>query len=209
MIKTPGLEIAFGDCVIATSDRASSSVFRAAPAAPPDELRSVATEASRLEELASHLDFLWRFACRMGVGVSTAEDVAQEAFVISASRIGSIVRGKERSFLVSVVVNLVRRERMRRARHEPLTTEPAAPPAERPDARLDEERARALLDRALAALDDDLRAVFVLHEIEQETMADIAQMLDLASGTVASRLRRAREKWHAEVERLRRPSRRP
>jgi len=158
----------------------------------------------RAEDLASHLDFLWRFACRMGVGAAAAEDIAHEAFVIALSRIGAITIGKERSYLVSVVVNMVRRERQRRHRHEELTEEPAAPQDDAPDRALDDKRARELLDRSLDALDDDLRAVFVLHEIEEETMADIAQLLDLAPGTVASRLRRAREEWKRATERLKR-----
>ena len=210
MIKIGRPEITLRDCVIATNDRASSSVFKAAPIAVAAEpLSALDDGAGRLDELAAHLDFLWRFACRMGVGASTAEDIAQEAFVLAASRVGSIVVGKERSFLVSVVVNMVRRERSRGARHEELSVEPAAPLSERPDERLDEERARALLDHALAALDEDLRAVFILHEIEEETMANIAQMLNLAPGTVASRLRRAREKWQIEIARLQRSPVRP
>jgi RNA polymerase sigma-70 factor (ECF subfamily) len=163
-----------------------------------------AERADRAENLASHLDFLWRFACRMGVGAAAAEDIAHEAFVIALSRIDTITPGKERSFLLSVVVNMTRRERQRGARHEELVDEPEAPPADAPDRVLDDKRARALLDRSLDALDDSLRAVFVLHEIEEETMADIAELLDLAPGTVASRLRRAREEWKRATERLKR-----
>jgi RNA polymerase sigma-70 factor (ECF subfamily) len=138
----------------------------------------------------------------MGAGSSAAEDIAHEAFLIALSLIDAIAPGKERSYLLSVVVNMVRRERHRRSRHEELPPEPAAPIAERPDELLDDKQARELLDLALAALDDDLRAVFVLHEIEEETMAEIAQMLDLAPGTVASRLRRAREEWTRATARL-------
>lgn len=159
--------------------------------------------AERLDDLAQHLDFLWRFACRMGVPPSIAEDIAQDAFVVAASRIDDVLPGKERSFLVSTVVHKVRRERTRAAKHEEMTVEPAAEIAH-PDDLLDDERARRLLDMALASLDDDLRMVFVLHEIEEETMADIAQMLDIAPGTVASRLRRAREDWQKATSRLKR-----
>ncbi|MDX2091773.1 MAG: sigma-70 family RNA polymerase sigma factor [Kofleriaceae bacterium] len=56
----------------------------------------------------------------------------------------------------------------------------------------DRQRARAVLDRILDAMDDDLRAVFVLYELEELTMSEIANTLELTPGTVASRLRRAR-----------------
>lgn len=160
-------------------------------------------ENERLEDLASNLDFLWRFACRMGAAPNVAEDIAQDAFVIAASRIDDIIPGKERSFLVSIVVRRARRERTYASRHEELTVELAASIVH-PDDLLDDDRARRLLDMALASLDEDLRAIFILHEIEEETMADIAHMLDLAPGTVASRLRRARGEWQKATARLKR-----
>lgn len=153
----------------------------------------------RLDRLASHLDFLWRFARRMGVAPAQADDVVQEAFVIAAHRLDRIEAEKERAYLTSVVMNLVRRERARRV-HVPLDDD-TSEDASRPDRILEEKRARAVLDASLAELDDSLRAVFVLHEIEQETMASIASLLELPTGTVASRLRRAREAWTAAVAR--------
>jgi RNA polymerase sigma-70 factor (ECF subfamily) len=43
----------------------------------------------------------------------------------------------------------------------------------------------------------DLRAVFVLFELEQTTLSEIAVLLDVPRGTVASRLRRAREYYES------------
>jgi RNA polymerase sigma-70 factor (ECF subfamily) len=45
--------------------------------------------------------------------------------------------------------------------------------------------------------------VFVLYELEGLSMAEIAGLLELPPGTVASRLRRAREEFHAQARRLR------
>ena len=53
----------------------------------------------------------------------------------------------------------------------------------------------------------ETRAVFVLSEIEELTMAEIAAMTNISLGTVASRLRRAREQFRAGVEELRREGR--
>jgi RNA polymerase sigma-70 factor (ECF subfamily) len=67
----------------------------------------------------------------------------------------------------------------------------------------DRRRARDLLDQVLDEMDDDCRVVFVLYELEEVTMAEIALLLELPPGTVASRLRRARTDFHARVQRLR------
>jgi RNA polymerase sigma-70 factor (ECF subfamily) len=45
----------------------------------------------------------------------------------------------------------------------------------------------------------DLRAVFVLFELEELTMMEIATMSDIPPGTVASRLRRARQAFQEAV----------
>jgi RNA polymerase sigma-70 factor (ECF subfamily) len=48
----------------------------------------------------------------------------------------------------------------------------------------------------------DLRAVFVLFELEEMTMMEIATISDLPPGTVASRLRRARQAFQETVKKL-------
>jgi len=48
----------------------------------------------------------------------------------------------------------------------------------------------------------ELRAVFVLSEIEELTMAEIAVLMAIPPGTVASRLRRARVQFSEHVARL-------
>jgi RNA polymerase sigma-70 factor (ECF subfamily) len=58
-----------------------------------------------------------------------------------------------------------------------------------------------MLDAILSSMPVELCTVFVLFELEELTMAEIAQLLDLAPGTVASRLRRARERFHEEARR--------
>ncbi len=68
--------------------------------------------------------------------------------------------------------------------------------------RIDQARARATVESILDAMPLELRAVFVLFELEQVTMAEIATLLDLPRGTVASRLRRAREHFETATRRL-------
>ena len=48
----------------------------------------------------------------------------------------------------------------------------------------------------------DLRAPFVLFELEEMPTAEIAKVLELPLGTVASRLRRARDDFQKIVARM-------
>jgi RNA polymerase sigma-70 factor (ECF subfamily) len=66
-----------------------------------------------------------------------------------------------------------------------------------PEALAGQRRACEQLDRVLDALPLELRSVFVLFELEGMTSPEIASVAGLPLGTVASRLRRARERFHA------------
>ena len=60
----------------------------------------------------------------------------------------------------------------------------------------------ALARRALAALDDEKREVFVLARIEEMSAPEIATVVGIPINTVYSRLRAARLAFEAEITRL-------
>ena len=72
------------------------------------------------------------------------------------------------------------------------------------DEQLDLRRGAALLDRALAMLDEADRAVYVLVELEQLSRSEVSQVLAIPQGTVATRLKRARDACLAAVRRVHR-----
>ena len=59
-----------------------------------------------------------------------------------------------------------------------------------------------MLAAALEALPIAFRSVFILYELEEMTTAEIALTLALPAGTVASRLRRARELFKKTIEEM-------
>jgi RNA polymerase sigma-70 factor (ECF subfamily) len=67
---------------------------------------------------------------------------------------------------------------------------------------IDRRRARVLLDEVLESLPMEVRAVFVLFELEEMTLSEIAALLGIPPGTAASRLRRGRELFQSAVARL-------
>ena len=154
----------------------------------------------------AHFDFIWRSLRRFGLAEDRADDAAQQVFVVASRKLDTIQIGSERSFLFGTAMRVASDVRRSAAyRREIAHPDPGAdlPGGLRPDEELERERARATLDSVLAAMDLDLRSVFVLFEMEEMTMPEIATLLAIPTGTVASRLRRAREEFQGKVARLR------
>jgi RNA polymerase sigma-70 factor, ECF subfamily len=146
--------------------------------------------------VCEHHAFVYRLLRRMGVPERDAEDAQQQVFWVFARNVERIEPGRDRAFLFGVALRVAQTARRRLGRVEPvddgaLANLPA--PAVCAEQQLDDRRRRALLDALLEALPHDLRVVVVLHDLEEWTMRDIASALALPNGTVASRLRRARE----------------
>ncbi len=169
----------------------------------------VAGDAEAFGELFSrHRDRLWAVALRTMGNPEDAADGLQEAMVAAFRRAGSF-RGDAAvtTWLHRVVVNScldrLRAMKVRRAEALPddleergdrgslsSSTDAAVDPAELVVA---DERRRLVLD-ALASLPADMRAALVLVDMEGYSVAEVAQMLDCAEGTVKSRCSRGRAK---------------
>ncbi len=150
--------------------------------------------------------FVWRYLRRMGLSEADADDAAQKVFVVLARKLDGIETSKERAFLCGIAVRVFSEVRRARIRRREVAGDAVAEPVDRglgPDDLADRERARALLDAVLGQMEDKIRSVFVLFELEELSTAQIAKMLQLPPGTVASRLRRGRESFQAIVKRMR------
>lgn len=154
-----------------------------------------------------HADFVWRSLRRLGVPEAHVDDALQQVFLVASQKLALIRPGCERSFLFGVASHTaahVRRSAARRQEAPAPTDEfELRDPSPGPDESMDEARTRVMLDLALDELPDDLRQVFVLYELEEMPSPSIAELLGVPVGTVASRLRRARETFQAAAKRLR------
>ncbi len=74
--------------------------------------------------------------------------------------------------------------------------------SEAPDENLERKAGRALVHRAIEALDEEQRALVVLRDVEGLTYDEIMEITGLPEGTVKSRLHRAREKLAGILARL-------
>ncbi len=175
---------------------------------------AAAGETDRLRAAVSqHYECVWRTLRRLGVAERLVEDAAQQVLIVFARRLADVRLGSERAFMISTATRVAAdfRKQHSRARED---LDPDAIAAERSvspsvEELIDQGRARDLLDVVLAELPDELRSVFVLFEFEELTMAVIAETLELAPGTVASRLRRARELFESAATRLSTGKRQP
>ena len=153
-----------------------------------------------------HFDFIWRSLRRLGVPHTDVDDCAQQVFWVAARKLAIITEGSERAFLFSTALRVASDARRSRVRRREVQQEDDAhqtcDAGPRPDEIADQRRARALLDEVLAQMPLDLRTVFVLFELEEMPTQEIANVLELPTGTVASRLRRAREEFQKLVRRL-------
>ncbi len=145
-------------------------------------------------------DLCWRLLRRFGVPPERVEDAVQQVFLITAERLDDIQTGSERAFVYGVALGVSRTLARRRWR-EVLGDEPDLRGATQlgADALVDRKRLVERCDRILDRLTPELREVFVLHEIEGLSGAEIARLVELPPGTVSSRLRRARQLFRESV----------
>lgn len=131
---------------------------------------------------------LWRFVMRMTGDSTVADDVVQETLIRAWQHPAILQRpdAAVKAWLYTVARNLVIDDRRSaRRRHETRGDElPEIPEADRVDRILDE----WLVADALAGLSAEHRAVIIHSYYRRETTAEIAQSLQLAEGTVKSRL---------------------
>ena len=180
------------------------SLTEAGPAADPMPAGAASDERARAL-VAQHFDFVWRLLRRLGIPEADVDDAAQQVFIVTTRRLHEIPLGSERTFLYGTALrsaSTLRRNLRRRARVLEQGPADAEAPTRGPHEELEHRRALALLDVVLHELEDELREVFVLCEIEELTAPQVAGILMIPVGTVASRLRRARQVFTEQLTRL-------
>ena len=142
-----------------------------------------------------------------GVHRDDAHDATQQVFLIASHKQATIAAGSDRAFLFGTARGVAANQRRIARRRPPLADEAEIvallDSAPNPEESLDDRQAHAVLEHLISLLEDDLRDVFVLFQLEELSTAEIAAILAIPPGTVASRLRRAREEFHQGVSRLR------
>ena len=170
---------------------------------PAKRLAPAEVDRVRLERIFNdHHAAVWRALRRRGLTPEAAEDATQETFLLAAERLSDIQPDRERAFLIGTAIRVAHTLGRKTVRWE-LDDEMDERLSEVRDT--GETRADAqLCDLVLSKVDPELVEVFVLYEIEGLTAPEIADLLEIPVGSVASRLRRAREQFRSVAERVER-----
>jgi RNA polymerase sigma-70 factor (ECF subfamily) len=148
------------------------------------------------------MDRLYRLAFRLTGHQAEAEDLFQELLIKAFGKLDDLVNIDEPgSWLARIMYNLFIDERRRYARRRLQTVEEGFLPGDGleglaggEDPVRDNERLEKMqhLDRALAQLSDEHRIVVLLHDTEGYKLEEIHEFMGIPTGTVKSRLHRAR-----------------
>ncbi|HEX5438160.1 MAG TPA: sigma-70 family RNA polymerase sigma factor [Gemmatimonadaceae bacterium] len=150
--------------------------------------------AAERELYERHVDRVYRLAYRLTGDDALAEDCTQETFVRAFSRVHDF-RGDARlstwlyRIAVTVTLNVLRKVRRIERREIALADAGVAGPA-----RSAEPDLKARLARAIDALPEGCRVVFVMHDVEGYTHEEIGAALGVRDGTSKAQLSRARAK---------------
>lgn len=171
-------------------------------AVPAARIPVAEVDRVRLERLFNaHHVTVWRVLMRRGLAADAAADATQETFLLAAEKLAQIRPESERAFLIGTAIRVAHTLGRKTVRWTL---------AEDMDQHLSNARNAGetgedmqLCDRVLSQVDVNLVEVFALYELEGLTSPEIAELLQIPLGSVASRLRRAREQFREAAERLR------
>jgi RNA polymerase sigma-70 factor (ECF subfamily) len=144
----------------------------------------------------TYFPFVWRSVRLLGVPASLVDDVVQEVFLVVHRRLGDFeARSTLKTWLYGIALRVARAHRERDRRQQARTVnikQACAAEAPGPDERAASAEGAFLVQIVLDGLDDPQREVFVLAELEELSVPEIARALNVKLNTVYSRLRLAR-----------------
>lgn len=134
---------------------------------------------------------IYRLMVRM-VGDQDASDVTQQVYLQVYRKMGQFSgRSRLNTWVYRLAVNEALQHLRRRSRRSFTSLE--YEPCDQHDSHERRTDLTEALDYALDSIDEELKTIFLLREVEELSYNTIAEVLDIPEGTVGSRLNRARK----------------
>jgi RNA polymerase sigma-70 factor (ECF subfamily) len=156
---------------------------------------------------SSYFELVWSTARRLGVPSDAMDDVVQEVFIVIHNKLDTLERPEAlRSWIYGITRRTVSAyHRSQRARI-PLSIQAgiereAVSHAPTPLAHTETSAELRMLLQLLDELDEPKREVFALVEIEELSVPQVAELLDIPLNTAYSRLRAARQAFDVALTR--------
>ena len=157
------------------------------------------------EVYAAHFDFVWFSLRRLGVPPAALDDATQDVFVVVHRKLCEFeFRSQIKTWLFGVALRVAQRLR-RDSGPVPAEyrLEELPDPSHSPHDTAARTQALQIMDQLLQSMDQERRAVFIMAELEQLPIVEIAEVLGLKLNTAYSRLRLAREAFNDQLKRHR------
>ena len=178
----------------------SAPLTQAVTAPPALRPRPAKPRILEPDEAADHVTRLYRMAVGLCGSRTLAEDLVQETYARVLAR-PRLVRGNEFSYLARALRNvLINHARAEARRNEVSEPEHLDPPDPRPSADPETAAFIAELYRAIGGLPEDQRHVISAVDLAGMSYREAAELLGVPTGTVMSRLYRARERLALELD---------
>jgi RNA polymerase sigma factor (sigma-70 family) len=153
----------------------------------------------------AYQDMVYNQAYRLMGSFESAEDATQDAFISAYRNLSSYRGGSFKAWLLRIVTNACYDELRRQKRRPTIPLEPLdsedeevesprwlADPSETPEEAAERAELNQALQRCLADLPDEFRAVVILVDVQGLDYSEASQAIGKPLGTVKSRLARAR-----------------
>ena len=164
------------------------------------------TVPSFREVYDTHFSFVWRAVANRGVPHSALDDVVQEVFLVVHRKLPEFEgRSSLRTWLAGIVRRAAADHLKKRGNQLLARDELDDYPADRdePSVVVEKRAAIQLVEELLSKMSEAQREVFVLYELEQIPMAQVAEIVGCPLQTAYSRLHAARATVEATAARLR------
>lgn len=153
----------------------------------------------------AHFAFAWRSLRGLGVQPAQIDDAAQDVFIVVHRRLSTYEPGSSlKSWLFGIVRRVAsdyRRREKRKGGAVSIDEQIHSVDQVSPYQSAARMQALNLVEDFAATLDEEHRSIFILAEIEQLPVPEVALMLNLNANTIYSRLKVMKKKLIAQLSR--------